>query len=493
MRIIFIQPKAGFMMRGTTYPVCRSIMVSATYMKEQGHEVLVFDRCIDFRNAEKIILGFKPDLSMIYVPPTASVSDAISLSDISRKHGAKVAWGEVVACAVADHVVEKGIADFVITGETEFKLRDLAGELAGDKNYCNIPGITLMKDSAVISTPNVNNTDLCAIPAIDWDLVDVKKCFRQFPYCDKMLYMYTSRGCPFRCTYCYNTMFYNSEHRKRPLDFVLGEIKYLEEKYGLDGANFSDELLLLSDEEIAQIKDFRDKNNLHFFWGGETRADIYDEDALKRMYEAGCRWLLLGIETGSEQTRVRINKPMNQQKIKEFVLQCTNAGIATFGSFIIGFPNETPEQLRETVDFALSLDLDAFLVNFYVLIPKTPLGDETVSTFGLDVSEILNGTSASSQIQMLTSNYSSIPDRDLKVVKGYFDWLTFTRKKEKTGQKNMFMKKAIDVLRHFAEGNVKDSLTNVFSAGKTFVSVLYYSHAYPSINKKYGLHNVNRK
>ena len=77
MKILFVQPSAGFLMRGTTYPVCRSIMVTASYMKSLGHEVMVHDRCVDFRKAEKIFSSFRPQLLMLYAPPTASVKDAI--------------------------------------------------------------------------------------------------------------------------------------------------------------------------------------------------------------------------------------------------------------------------------------------------------------------------------------------------------------------------------------------------------------------------------
>ena len=164
-----------------------------------------------------------------------------------------------------------------------------------------------------------------------------------------MLYMYTSRGCPNRCGFCFNTFFYNSQHRKRPLKYFLEEVKYLEKKYRLDGVNFSDEVLLLTEEEIEQMGQFRKENGLKFFWGGQTRADAYaDEETLKKMYDAGCRWLLLGLETGSAKTRNLINKQMNQDMIREFVDKCTRAGLTTFGSFIAGFPDETEEDLKET-------------------------------------------------------------------------------------------------------------------------------------------------
>lgn len=494
MRILFIQPKAGFLMRGTTYPVCRSMLVTASYMKTLGHQVTVFDRCIDFRKYEKVIESFRPECAMIYVPPTASVDDAKALSAYCRKAGAFTVWGEVVASAVAEPVVAKGLADYVITGETEEKLRLLTECRKGTVAPEDIPGLTYMKDGKVITNANCNNSDLAALPEIDWELVDVNKCFREFPGCRKMLYMYTSRGCPFRCSYCYNTMFYNSEHRKRDIDHVLNEIKYLEETYGLDGVNFSDELLLLTEDEIQRIRDFREKNNLSFIWGGEIRADSYKgTEILRKMYDAGCRWALIGIETGSHVTREQINKPMNQEMIRDFVDRCTKTGISTFGSFIIGFPDETREQLRETAQFALSLNLDAFLFNFFVVIPGTPLGNKLVSEGKINVESIVDSASASTKLQKLTDNYSLIPMKELTVVKSYFDWLTFTRKKRESQLKNPFMKKALDTLKHFAQGSIADSISNVYNAGKTFLTVVFYSHAYPAINKKYGLYNVNKK
>lgn len=481
-------------MRGTTYPVCRSIMVTASYMKSLGHEVMVHDRCVDFRKAEKIFSSFRPQLLMLYAPPTASVKDAIEVSTVARKHGCTVVWAEVVAAAFSEQIVGGGYADFVLTGETETKLEKLVYELENNKDFSSVSGITYKAEDKIITTPNVNDTNLENVPEIDWDLIDVRKCFRKFPHCKNMLYMYTSRGCPFKCTFCYNTMFYNSYHRKRPIRHVLNEIKYLEEKYGLDGANFSDEFLLLTDEEIEEITTFRNENNLKFFWGAETRADAYkDIEKLRRMYDSGCRWLMLGLETGSAETRRKIQKPMNKDIIRNFVDMCTEVGITTFGSFIIGFPDETPDQLKETVEFALSLNVDAFLFNYYVVIPKTPMGNELVATKRLDPDKAFLESRASSQIQSLSKNYSSIPDRELKVVKSYFDWLTFTRKKKEASSKNMFIEKAVDVLVHFAEGGIKNAVNNIYSAGKTFVTVVFYSTMFPKIKKKYGLYNVNKK
>lgn len=455
---------------------------------------MVHDRCIDFRKAEKVFDSFRPQLLMLYAPPTASVKDAIEVSTVARKHGCTVVWAEVVAAAFSEQIVGGGYADFVLTGETETKLENLVYEIENNKEFSSVSGITYKAGDKIIATPNVNDTNLEDVPEIDWDLIDVRKCFRKFPHCKNMLYMYTSRGCPFKCTFCYNTMFYNSCHRKRPIRHVLNEIKYLEENYGLDGANFSDEFLLLTDEEIEEITNFRSENNLKFFWGAETRADAYkDIEKLRKMYDSGCRWLMLGLETGSEETRQKIQKPMNKDIIRNFVDMCTEVGITTFGSFIIGFPDETPEQLKETVEFALSLNVDAFLFNYYVVIPKTPIGNELVATKRLDPDKAFLESRASSQIQSLSKNYSSIPDRELKVVKSSFDWLTFTRKKKEASSKNMFIEKAVDVLVHFAEGGIKNAVNNIYSAGKTFVTVVFYSTMFPKIKKKYGLYNVNKK
>lgn len=493
MKILFIQPSSGFLMRGTTYPVCRSIMVTSSYMKSLGYNVLVYDRCIDFRKAEKVIDSFKPDYVLVYVTPTTSVQDAIHVSGLSKKTGAIVVWCEVVASALAEQIIESKHADFVITGETEEKFRLLVEKYESGE-FESIPGLCYVKNGEIINNPNANNADLENLPQIDWNLIDVKKCFRQFPHCKRMLYLYTSRGCPFNCAFCYNTMFYLSQRRKRPIRFVLNEIKYLEENFKLDGVNFSDELLFLTDEEIYEIKKFRDENNLKFFWGGQTRANLYlNINTLKNMYDAGCRWLLLGIETGSETTRKQINKQMNQDEIREFVDMCTEVGITTFGSFIIGFPDETPETMKETAEYALSLNVDAFLFSFYVAIPKTPVCNKMIADGKFEIGNVSDQVSASRQIQDLTRNYSCIPQKDLLVVRSFFDWITFTRRKKESQQKGMFIRKALDSLKHFSEGGIINTFKNIYYAVKTFVSIVFYAHAYPSIRKKYGLYNINRK
>lgn len=494
MKILFVQPSADFFIRGTTYPVCRSIMTTATYMKSVGHEVMVFDRCIDFRKKEKVFDEFMPQLVMVYVTPAVSIKDSIEISAFAKDRGCFTVWGEIIAASLAEEAVERGCTDFVINGETERKLQLLVEELTGNSRFENVPGLTYLKNGRAVSNANENCSDLSTLPGIDWELIDVEKCFRKFPFCQKMLYLYTSRGCPYKCTYCYNTTFYNSEHRKRPLHFVLEEIKHLEKKHGLDGANFSDELLLLSDDEIKEIAEFRKVNGLKFLWGGETRADIYkNPETLAKMYDAGCRWLLLGLETGSKKTQELINKPLDFAAVREFVDNCTKAGIATFGSFIIGLPDETEEQIKETVQYAQSLDLDAFLFSYYNAIPKTPLCNMLVESGRTDTSKLLDKSTLAGQLQDLTKNYSQIPDKDLCVIKSWFDWLTFTRKKKQAAEKNAFMKKALDTLKHFSQGNIKRSAENLMSSAKTFVTVVFYAHCFPSVKKKYGLKNINKR
>ncbi|MEE0981868.1 MAG: hypothetical protein U0K91_09290, partial [Acutalibacteraceae bacterium] len=138
-------------MRGTTYPVCRSIMVTASYMKSLGHEVMVHDRCVDFRKAEKIFSSFRPQLLMLYAPPTASVKDAIEVSTVARKHGCTVIWAEVVAAAFSEQIVGGGYADFVLTGETEAKLKKLIYELENNKDFSSVSGITYKAEDKIIT------------------------------------------------------------------------------------------------------------------------------------------------------------------------------------------------------------------------------------------------------------------------------------------------------------------------------------------------------
>ena len=112
-------------------------------------------------------------------------------------------------------------------------------------------------------------------------------------------------------------------------------------------------------------------------WMSETRADQLDPDTCRLMYAAGCRRVLLGIESGSESLLKNVNKSLKMEAVREGIHNAHQAGLQTVGLFMIGLPGETPELTRKTVDFAIDLDLDFAKFAITVPFPGSQLFQDT--------------------------------------------------------------------------------------------------------------------
>ena len=493
MNVLMIQPRGSFMLRGITHPVCRDLMMSATFLKQRGHRVRVWDRCIEPGEPEAFADGKRADAAVLFISQSSSVKDAIAVSDKLRKEGTATVWADMVALLGVDLADTHRYCDYLMTGEYCFTADELLRALEAGTDVRKVAGLAISEIGGFYKTPKRPLPPFEALYPIDWSLIDVKKCFRRFMNCERMLYLNASVGCPYACGFCSTPACYGAR-RKRPIEHVVREIDYLVKEHGLDGINFSDELLLFTDGELEALKACRARNGGSFVWGGETRAQLFTKDTLTKMADAGCRWLLFGLETGAASMRDKLDKRYDPEKVKQAVDWCTELGISTFGSFILGFPGETEQELRQTVEFALSLDLDAFLCNYFVMIAETPLYREAVANGTFRFQSILEYDTLVNT-DRLDGNFSRIPYEDMATVKAYFDFLTITRKK-RTAQGGaagaQFAKKVLNAAAEYLRSTPKEAALSLLSIFRRGVCVAYYPVTHPATVKKYGLHNINR-
>lgn len=494
MKVLLVQPSAGFLLRGTSHPLCRSIMVSASYLKEKNVEVKVCNRCIEKKKLKSITKDFTPDFVCIFASHTSSIKDAVFVSEYFKEKNIKTIWCDALAALSPDGIFDLGCCDYILIDECCVSFFNLINALKNNLPIENVNGIAYRNNNKTVKTKPQELVELSELPIIDWSLIDAKKCFRSFPGCKNMLYLFSSVGCPFKCTFCYATVLYKHLRRKRPIDYVLSEIEYLCKEKGLDGVNFSDELMLFDDDELEKIKALREKLDNRFIFGGETRPQLYDRDKLQKLYDAGCRWLLFGLETGSQKMRSEFNKDYDDEKIRSVIDLCNEIGISSFGSFIIGYPGETEDDLKKTVSFALSLNLDAFLVNYFIPV----VGSESYKK--------LNESNAFSIKSMLEyeklispdnypNNFSKVPKYELAVIKSYFDLITITRTKNSDSQAIgiEFLKKAINTVLGYLKGNPSEFTKTIISTIKRAFGVMFFPVFFRKTAKKYGLYNINFK
>ena len=143
---------------------------------------------------------------------------------------------------------------------------------------------------------------------LDFSLIDVP-AYSQYLYgCKNLMYVYLSKGCPARCTFCTNQLTHRCTYRRRRLEHFIDETRILVDEYGVDGLYFGDEVCFLTKEQVYEVCDaFRD-SGFSFHWGFQTRIGILSEKEFQYAYDHGCRWIDFGIESGNPEQLQKMKK-----------------------------------------------------------------------------------------------------------------------------------------------------------------------------------------
>lgn len=487
MRVLLINPDVGYYTRALSNPL--GLLSIATYLRQAGQEVRLYDRCVEKTALTVMLKTFRPEIVGVSVMSSRGLKDAIKVSRLVKQAGITVVWGGQLPTMQHELVLQNDFVDMVSCGEGEETWKELTYALENQLDYTEIKGIAYKKDGKIIRTPCRDFSDLKDMPVSDWSLLDVSKYMQTYLGCTKMMYIYSSKGCPCRCAFCSNVNFHKSTHRKRPNDYVITEIKHLIETAGLDGVFFSDELWCVKKSDMIDFCNKVKENNLDFHWGVQLRVGMLDESDYQMMYDAGCRWIFFGIESGSDEMLKRIHKNIDKQAIKPTMAALRKIGITSICSFIIGFPDETAQQLRDTVDLIIDINANLTPIYHFTPLPGTELYDEMVSASRYKSAQSLEELSKVVATESVGVNLSAVPTKDLRVIRSWFHWKGFTNKQAYSAGKSFeFAKQTIlSGLHSISLKGPVAFLVNGFSALYEFLYVVWYSHAYPSIIKKYNL------
>jgi radical SAM superfamily enzyme YgiQ (UPF0313 family) len=270
--------------------------------------------------------------------------------------------------------------DFVIRGEGEEVMIDLARHLRGEVPLDGIAGLSFRKNGIITHMPGrkpVHDLDRLAFPA--YDLID-KDLYYDPPHWEMACPSFDilgSRGCVFDCSFC-SHKFMSNGRRRRSAGNIVAEIRFLTDNYHARQINFVDPIFPLNEREGIELCDELIKNGLHkkITWLCETNVMSVTGRLLKKMREAGCRKIIFGIESGDQGILYSIGKRYSRKDITRAVRMAKEAGIETIGLFIIGFPGETKESIKETICFSRSIGLDYAKFNRLVPFPGTRIYKE---------------------------------------------------------------------------------------------------------------------
>ncbi len=248
----------------------------------------------------------------------------------------------------------------IIVGEPESAMESLAAE--GDP--AGRPGLAVLRDGGLIRN-RAAPLDLTSFPVPAFDLLRLEK-YRYELLGERFLLLEAARGCPYACTFCSREM-YGKPVRRKHVDQVIEEIRRARVETNFLCAYFIDLEFTFHRAPVIELCEKLLALPFHFDWACQTRLDQVDEDLLLLMRRAGCRLIHLGVESGSEKHNKLLKKGIALDKIRAQHALVKRCGFETALFFLIGHPGETPDEQRETIQFACDLDPD--YASFHIASP----------------------------------------------------------------------------------------------------------------------------
>ncbi len=290
--------------------------------------------------------------------------------------------------ALPEQTMQFREVDYVIRGEGETGFSSLVRKLDHHqgriplREMIEIPNLVYRDDTQnILFSPMAFTRDLDAIGFPAWHLFDMEG-YPELPGSGgRFLPITTTRGCPSQCVFCCSNTVHGKAVRTRSPEHVIEEIQWLIRNYKIQKVSIFDNNFTFHKDHALKFCELYRKNRipLPFDIPQGVRIDKIDLELLKALEAAGCTYIGVGIESGSQKTLDRVRKGTTISGIKEkirMIKQSTR--IQVVGFFIIGFPHETEADVLDTVNFALQLHLDYATFTIFTPFPGTVLFQEMV-------------------------------------------------------------------------------------------------------------------
>ena len=241
----------------------------------------------------------------------------------------------------------------------------LIESLLNKREISGIKGIVYKRDNQIVSTGRADFIqDINDLPMPAYDLIPIQAYgkYERMSRAGSGMFMclFSSRGCPYHCVYCHNI--FGKVFRYRTAESFVNEIRHLYDTYNIREFEIMDDIFNLDRARLIEFCDriINSGMKIAFTFPNGLRGDLLDEEQLSKLRQAGATFIAFAIETGSPRLQKLIKKNIQLDKIKRNIEIAHSLRIHTHGFFMIGFPGETLEEMKMTVDFLVSSKLHTF-------------------------------------------------------------------------------------------------------------------------------------
>jgi radical SAM superfamily enzyme YgiQ (UPF0313 family) len=330
----------------------RFIEYAANTLRSMGNTIIGFGSiCSSYRMTLHLIKRVKelmPDAFVFIGGPQATATDRQTLE-------------------VAPYI------DAVVRGEADLSVLDLIKTYEAGNDLATVKGITWINASGSIvrnlDSDLIHDLDVLPMPA--YDLYGDSSYSGGIP-------IDAGRGCPFACSFCSTNEFFRRRFRMKSPGRLAEELNYLNRIYGSHQFSLTHDLFTTNPAIVREVcATFQEAIGFHGLeWTASARIDSMKDNLAAEMAEAGCRSLFFGVETGSENMQKVIKKRLTVSRILPTLKECSDLNIESTASIIIGYPEETYEDIRDSVRLSINASkLGRVKVQMHLLVPLpgTPL------------------------------------------------------------------------------------------------------------------------
>jgi radical SAM superfamily enzyme YgiQ (UPF0313 family) len=272
--------------------------------------------------------------------------------------------------------------DVVVRGEGEMTMLDLLENHSRGGDLSKVPGLVMRRKINVdgnssfetISTPDRPlNTSLDSLPFPARHLLPNERYiqFGKKQYGYSLTTVMSTRGCPYECEFCSNVIF-GGTYRERSVQNVAEEIEQAL-SLGYDRISFADDVFTLRKARVLEVCAEIKRRKLEFNWECLARVDSLDDATYQDMFQAGCRRVYFGIESGDDTILKLMKKKITSAEARHAVLAAHQAGLEVGAFFILFYPGETNQTVLNTLHFTTTLPLDYLGLTMPYPLPGTAL------------------------------------------------------------------------------------------------------------------------
>ena len=396
MKVLLIRPKSVYTDVAAGIPIGLTLLGAVA--ENRGHKVKILDLALEKDHGHRLREAFEAEpwdiagIGCMSVEFLGGVETAEIIRQISP--GTHIIFGGQHPTIMPEQVMKKECIDSICIGEGEDIWSDFLDRISAGESLEGIAGLWFRRDGPVVrNLPRNSYVDVDSVPMPAYHLLDVERYFDldfvRFPTVDRRaIQIFTSRGCPYRCTYCHDL--FGKKFRGRKPELVWEEIKFLHDTYGVREFMIEDDIFNMDLERAKRICDLVIQSGLElgFQFGNGVRLERFDEELMEKLARAGTHHMAIAIESANDRIQKVIKKHLKLERFNEVVGWARKYRIETLGFFMLGFPGETVQEINQTIKFACSSHFDEALFSIATPYAGTEMNDLVRATGSYEGNDI---------------------------------------------------------------------------------------------------------